>query len=144
MVEFTFLLYSCIIQSLNFASLMKKLLLILSLIFLNSCRTTMSPSEFYSPTIEDTTPIQTVSYDRYSLYEVASNDTLASVARKYNLLPAQIIKMNNLESPYSLQAGTIIKIPMPLNTTSNPALSTNENASKKGIIYIKPKALKAK
>lgn len=119
---------------------MKKLLLAFSLLLLTSCSTVTPTPEFYSPIIEDTAPTQTVSYDRYSLYEVASSDTLASVARKHNLLPAQIIKMNNLESPYSLQAGTIIKIPMLVDTTSNAGLSTNENASKKGIIYIKPKA----
>lgn len=121
---------------------MKKLFLVLSLIFLNSCSTTATNSEFYSPTIEDATPTYTVSYDRYSLYEVASNDTLASVARKHNLLPAQIIKMNNLESPYSLQAGTIIKIPMPISSTSNTSLDKNDHTNKKGIIYIKPKAPK--
>ncbi len=44
-------------------------------------------------------------------YRVQENDTIESIAGRFNLTWRQLAKINNIKSPYSLRAGQIIKVP---------------------------------
>lgn len=64
--------------------------------------------------------VQNIEHDQYDdletrnktkLYEVLATDTLRSIAKKYHVSEAEIIRANDLEHPYELRPGQIIKIP---------------------------------
>lgn len=48
---------------------------------------------------------------------VQTGDTLYSLAKKYNTSVEEIAKLNNLEEPYSLYGGQVLKIPAKTETT---------------------------
>ena len=47
----------------------------------------------------------------YKLYRVSDVDTVITIANKNNIDPHLIIKMNELEEPYTIESGQLIKIP---------------------------------
>lgn len=64
--------------------------------------------------------VQTIEDDQYDnievrnkikFYEVLAGDTLSSIAKKYRISESEIIKANDLDDPYNLRPGQIIKIP---------------------------------
>jgi LysM repeat protein len=52
------------------------------------------------------------SFKNYKLHEVLYTDTLASLAKHYNVSPHDIITLNSLTKPYYLEPGEIVKIPV--------------------------------
>lgn len=48
------------------------------------------------------------------IYIVEKGDTLESIARKYNIPAIEIIRANNLKSPYLLQEGQSLTVPTSL------------------------------
>lgn len=54
--------------------------------------------------------------ERYKIHEVLYTDTVASLAKRYNVSPHDIISLNNLPKPYSLEPGEVVKIPLYENT----------------------------
>lgn len=71
-----------------------------------------------------------------SLYEVTASDTLASIADLYDVSQSAIIEMNNLQEPYTLRPGMIIKVP----TIKTIVRSNKEEDASNGqkVIIIKP------
>ncbi len=47
----------------------------------------------------------------FERYEVGPNDTLESVARRFQIPVAEILRINQLENSYGLAPGQVIKIP---------------------------------
>ena len=58
-------------------------------------------------------------------YRVLPGDTLAGIAVRFNSLPDEIIKENNIEDPNALQAGEILQIPVNLVTATATLPSTS-------------------
>ena len=58
-------------------------------------------------------------------YRVLPGDTLAGIAVRFNSLPDDIIKANNIEDPNALQAGEILQIPVNLVTATATLPSTS-------------------
>jgi uncharacterized protein YkwD len=58
-------------------------------------------------------------------YRVLPGDTLAGIAVRFNSLPDDIIKENNIEDPNALQAGEILQIPVNLVTATATLPSTS-------------------
>jgi LysM repeat protein len=52
------------------------------------------------------------SFKRYKLHEVLYTDTLASLAKRYDVSPHDIIELNHLTKPYYLEPGEVVKIPV--------------------------------
>ncbi len=48
----------------------------------------------------------------YKLHEVLYTDTLASLAKRYDVSPHDIITLNHLTKPYYLEPGEVVKIPV--------------------------------
>ena len=74
----------------------------------------------------------------YTLYEVLSTDTIASISRKYKVSASEIIALNKIPKPYYLEPGVLIKIPrkdedLPFDTDSK----SNDNV-KKATVNIVP------
>ena len=53
------------------------------------------------------------------IYIVEKGDTIESIGRKYNIPVIEIIKANNLESPYLLNEGQSLTIPTSLYNIFN-------------------------
>jgi LysM repeat protein len=124
---------------------MKKLLIVLVLWFIASCKTltqtSISPeSDIPSEQTTEELPVEEqqapmIDHRTYSLYEVGSLDTVASVARKYNISSAQLIQLNNLSPPYTLRAGSVIKVP-----ASPPGYGATPDDEGMRTVHIKPKS----
>ena len=52
------------------------------------------------------------SFKNYKLHEVLYTDTLASLAKRYNVSPHDIITLNQLSKPYYLEPGEVVRIPV--------------------------------
>jgi hypothetical protein len=67
---------------------------------------------------EDRAPIDSAypkslgSFKHYKLHEVLYTDTLASLAKRYNVSPHDIITLNNLTKPYYLEPSEVVRIPV--------------------------------
>jgi LysM repeat protein len=86
---------------------MKKLL-ILSLLALSACKTLpYTHSAVEEVADEQDTSVRT----QEQLYEVLTTDSLASIARRYDLPPQAIIERNRLKKPYILKPGQLLRIP---------------------------------
>jgi len=70
----------------------------------------------------------------YILYEVKRGDTLAGIARQFNVSIDEIIKLNNLQSP-TLYAGQTIKIPASQKLVEEPIKEKEEKRSSNYILY---------
>ncbi|NRA73162.1 MAG: LysM peptidoglycan-binding domain-containing protein [Rickettsiales bacterium] len=90
---------------------MKKILLITLLFFIVSCSNIGYFSNEEEIQEENLAQGKVIDYNKQSLYEVTSSDSLASIARRYGTTADTIILMNNLKRPYSLKPGMLIKIP---------------------------------
>lgn len=90
----------------------------------------------------------TNSYARYKLHEVLFSDSLASIAKRYNVSPHDIISLNNLTKPYYLEPGEVLKIPVSASNPQDGFLKLPENkapmtensgvATSKNIVKILP------
>jgi hypothetical protein len=62
----------------------------------------------------DDAPIypQAAEFKHYKLHEVLFTDTVASLAKRYNVSPYDIITLNKLTKPYYLEPGEVVKIPV--------------------------------
>jgi LysM repeat protein len=126
---------------------MKKLFLVLGLVFLTvSCQSLKDKfslgeksEEQYEETFDYS---KIVDYETTSLYEVTDSDTLESIARKHGTGSSEIISMNNLEPPYDLKPGMILKVPTIRTVTRSKDVDGPANNNK--IIVIKPAAKKTK
>jgi lipoprotein NlpD len=58
---------------------------------------------------QEATPYNEVTYTK--LYEVKTTDTLISVARKNNTTPRTLVQLNNLQKPYTITPGQLLKVP---------------------------------
>ena len=86
---------------------------LLALLMLSSCSGGLSIFKKADPSIfEDDEDVSgRASTSEFFLYEVSATDTVSSLARKFKCSPDQIISLNNLESPYLLKTGKLLKIP---------------------------------
>ena len=92
------------------------------------------------------------SVKHYKLHEVLYTDTLASLAKRYDVSPHEIITLNHLTKPYYLEPGEVVKIPVygesarglpsvPNNVGADQGLATgpgDANAPNKNTIKILP------
>ncbi len=62
--------------------------------------------------IDSAYPKSLGSFKHYKLHEVLYTDTLASLAKRYNVSPHDIITLNNLTKPYYLEPGEVVRIPV--------------------------------
>lgn len=53
------------------------------------------------------------------VYEVMPSDSLHSIAARYSVSVADVVRENNLERPYTLKAGQILHIPPQSSSTSH-------------------------
>jgi LysM repeat protein len=139
---------------------MKKIFFVLALVvFVSSCETLKGyfpsdktgPSETTSPddtitTIDDEIEVyesplsegNTVDYETESLYEATSSDSISSIARKYGTTRDTIIEMNDIEEPYTLRPGTILKVPTIRTVEKRSNVQMEEPVRDQKIIQIKP------
>jgi LysM repeat protein len=128
---------------------MKKLFLVLGLVVLTvSCQSLknrfssdVTSDEQYEETFDYS---KIVDYETTSLYEVTNSDSLDSIARKHGTRSSEIISMNNLEPPYDLKPGMILKVPTIRTVTSSKTNEADGPANNNKIILIKPAAKKTK
>ncbi|KYJ87768.1 hypothetical protein AS592_10375 [Sulfurovum riftiae] len=64
-------------------------------------------------------------------YKVQSDDTLISIARKFNLSPKEVAKFNDLKSTAVLRVGKTIQLPLPYRIKALKAKKKAEAAEKK-------------
>jgi lipoprotein NlpD len=76
-------------------------LLVFFSLFITGCSTT--------PTTSASNNINKANYDYYT---VQSNDTLSSIAKKFNSTTHSIIESNNLRPPHAVQVGQQLRIPI--------------------------------
>ena len=117
---------------------MKKIFFVfVILLFISSCK---EDSHYFweepEPYEENLAKGKVIDYTKHSLYEVTSSDSLASIARKYGTTSQALIIMNNLEKPYNLKPGMLIKVP----TIRTAGISPKEEEAAKNnkIIQIEP------
>jgi murein DD-endopeptidase MepM/ murein hydrolase activator NlpD len=90
------------------------------------------------PAKPTTSPVvQAAKPAKATLHAVQAGDTVYSLGRKYNMKPADIITMNNLQAPYALAIGQQVKLnpnakaitAVASNTTitATPAKTANKN-----------------
>jgi LysM repeat protein len=65
------------------------------------------------------------------IHIVQKGETLIQIAKKYNTSLAEIIQVNNLKNPNSIQIGQIIEIPNPEPKIVNHSILTPENINEK-------------
>lgn len=70
----------------------------------------MSKQTEHSYRLTDTKELADMGYNVYSKYEVRKNDTLNSIAKKYNLSKSEIMKANNMTND-NITAGQELNIP---------------------------------
>lgn len=93
--------------------MIKRIACVLSLLAIASCSHLKFPV-LYNET-GDTITENTIEKDKSitsRLYEVKTKDTLVSLARNYNTTPQALIALNDLEKPYTIKPGQLIKVPM--------------------------------
>jgi spore germination protein YaaH len=132
---------------------MKKTFLILVLaLSIVSCKTIEDAFSSEDKEPEETQPVdrqyeyeedlsfgKVIDQNSQSLYEVTGADSLASIARKYGVTSDTLIEMNNLQKPYSLKPGMIIKVPtIRTITRSSKSNSVEQSSDKQRVIIIKP------
>lgn len=122
---------------------MKKIaLLLVSTAFLSSCSGVMREKHIITNTKTEhrgTTAISSNFNEKYTLYEVLTTDTIASVARKTNVSAEDIIRYNSLKKPYLLKRGEILRIPSVKSDEDDDlidALDSLEDAQKSSQKYI--------
>ena len=64
-------------------------------------------------------------------HTVEKGETLMAIAKEYNTSLAEIIQVNNLKNPNSIQIGQIIEIPNPEPKIVNHSILTPENINEK-------------
>lgn len=115
---------------------MKKL--IVSMLLLISACATQSPAPIVSGTNGKTSfsePTATqpnyapanTNVEKYRLHEVLFSDSLASIAKRYNISPHDIIALNNLQKPYYLEPGEVLKVPVYKGSSQEGYLRLPEN-----------------
>ena len=77
------------------------------------------------------------SFKHYKLHEVLFTDTVASLAKRYNVSPHDIIALNKLVKPYYLEPGEVVKIPIYDNVKEEGYLQTSPSGAP-GISVIEP------
>lgn len=130
---------------------MRKIFFILLLtLFVWSCKSVQevfrSDDDKEEPVVVDNTKYEedfsygkVIDHNSQSLYEVTNADSLESIAGKYGVSSATIIEMNNLQDPYTLKPGTIIKVPtIRTITRSNKTNLEQDTANNQRVIIIKP------
>lgn len=95
-----------------------KLIIIFGLIFVFSCsqkpaRIIDHSTSFYGKKGQSNKKIITTNRQFGGSHKVLAGENLYKIARNYNVVLRDLIKENNLDAPYTLKEGDVLKIPTP-------------------------------
>jgi len=65
-----------------------------------------------------------------SVYTVQRGDTLSLIAQRFGTSFAELVKLNNLTSPYSVRTGQVLRVPFPPPETEIKPLTDKRKAKK--------------
>jgi len=90
------------------------------------------PGSSGQSTVATASPVQTVSPQQDGSHKVAGGETLYSLGRTYNISPMSIAKANNLNAPYSLKGGQVVRIPSGGQVGTSPVLANDTTGQSSG------------
>ena len=100
------------------------------------------PKTHNNSTVSNTRSFRDSDDSKFKIITIISGDTIFSIAREYSLSPNEIIKINNLKSPYLLKLHQDLKIPATAIVNKNASKSTSNNITNKNAITKKYRLVK--